>query len=91
MTTTLVAPERISRRSAVAAILDGLPESVGVLRLIISGDPTTTSSFFDELMKRVLVDARAEHLMIETLDEFIIEQATEAATALGVSARLGFT
>lgn len=88
MTTTLTAPDRISRRGAVTVILNGVPSNLDALHLVIGDDPTTTSSFFDEFVRQVLVDGLAQRLVIETNDEFIIELATDAATAHSVSDRL---
>jgi hypothetical protein len=88
MTTTLTAPDRISRRSAVTTILDGLPENIDELRILINDHPTTTSSFFDELVRQVLVENRACQLVIETTDEFIVELATDAAAVHAVCDRL---
>ena len=88
MTTTLTAPDRISRRGAVTTILDGVPFNLDELHIVIEDDPTTTSSFFDELVRQVLVDGRACRLVIESSDEFIIELATDAAEVHGVAERL---
>ena len=90
LTTILNAPDRISRRGAVAGILDRLPADVDVLHLLIDGDPTTSPSFFDELIKQLLVTGRVQRLVIGTSDEFLVDLASRAATTYCVDDRLTF-
>lgn len=69
-------------------MLADVPFGVSEIRVVLAEESFVTTSFMDELVRRILVDGRAAALVLETSDEFAVELATEHAETYSVSDRL---
>lgn len=87
---TLEAPERISRREAVTAMLVELPDVVEELLVLFGEGSCPTTSFMHELVHETVVVDRVGMLCIGSSDEYVVELATTAARSFGVLDRVTF-
>lgn len=90
MTSTIAAPDRMSRREVVANLLEGLPRVDGgiELRIKFSDDSYPTTSFMDELVRQTISAGLAASLALLDADAFATDLAIEAALRYDVRDRL---
>lgn len=90
MTMTLRAPKMMGSRSQVAAFLeecgDKLTEATVTVNFV--DDARGTPSFIDELVRALLVDRDARHLVLQNLGSNMCAIAFESAAHFGCSERL---
>jgi hypothetical protein len=89
VSTTLEAPQFMTRREAVRTMFADLPaEALADVTVEFANDSYPTTSFIDELIRVTVVENRASQLRLTNVDSFTAELVVEAADLYRVQHRV---